>query len=83
MGRLDWIKSDTDGFDLWIVAWYKFRPIALFHFCQKLVNFRHELLPVFDSRREYHPVQPLHEILSIHQGRKDEVEPGGRGMNVF
>jgi hypothetical protein len=50
---------------------------------KKLFNFRRELLPVFDSRREYRPVQPLHEIVSIHQGWRDEVEPGGRGVNVF
>lgn len=83
MGCADWIKGDSDGFDLWIVAGCKFRPIALLHFCQNLFYFRNKLLPVFDSRREYRPVQPLYEIVSIHQGRWDEIEPGGRGVNVF
>ena len=83
MGRSDWIKSDTEGFDLWIVAWWMLHPIAPFHFFQKLFNFRRELIAVFDSRREYRPVHPLHEIFSIHQGRWDEVEPGGGSMSVF
>ena len=49
MGRVDRIKSDTDGFDLRVVTWYKFRPITLLHFYQILFHFGQKLLPVLDS----------------------------------
>jgi hypothetical protein len=83
MGRANWVKGDTDGFDLWVVTWYKFRPIALHLSFQILFYFRQILLPVFDSRREDRPIHPLHEVVSIHHGQRDEVEPGGRSVSVF
>ena len=83
VGRADWIKSDTDWFDLWVVTRYKFRPTALLQFYQILLYFRQKLLPIFDSRREDRPIQPLHEVIPIHQGHRDEVEPGGRSVKIF
>lgn len=83
MGRVDPIKSDTDGFDLWIVAGYKFRPMAPFQLYQVLFYFWQKFLPIFNGRREDRPVEPLYEIVSIYGEYRDEVEPGGGSMDVF
>ena len=76
MGRADWIKSDADGLDIWVVTGYEFCAIALFHSYQILFYFQQKLLTILDSRRKDRPIQPLHEIVSIHQGYRDEIEPG-------
>ena len=45
-----------------------FRLIELFYFLPETFNFRQELVAVSDSRGEYRPAWPLHEI-----GEHDEL----------